>query len=150
MKEKEINKLERENILENRLYDQGHDIHDRIWSVAEYFGQYSKKLVKGLNLDNQDKMTLLGDISDKNPHISCDQLLNQLKRLGYIEIVNDKEEGKIPVLMAEGVDFYIEPHRVGKRDYCGMDTYLVVSKEVEEKLQEYCDKVLKRINRKCK
>lgn len=149
MKKNEINKLERENILENRLFDQNCYIQDRI-DIIGYPEYYSKRMVKSLNFNNQDKMTLLVDIVERNPHISYDQLLNKLKSLGYIEIINDKKEGKIPVFMAEGVDFYIEPHRVGKRDYRGMDIYLVVSKEIEEKLQEYCDKALKRINRKCK
>ncbi len=141
MTDYEIQELERENILENRMYEQNYEIEKRIWFVAEFHEHYSKKLIKLLNPDNQDKMTLLSDIVMRNPNVSYEQFLNKLKDLGYVEFIEDNED-KRPILMAEGVDFYIEPHRVGKSDYNGMDTYLVVSKEVEKELQEWCDKKL--------
>ena len=141
MAENEILKIERENFLENLLYEQQSEIAERIWFVAEYYEHYSKKLIKLLNPNNQDKMTLLVDIIERNPHVSYKQLLNRLNCLGYIETISDDEDER-PILLTDEVAFYIEPHRVGKRDYAGMDVYLVVSKELEKELQEWCDKKL--------
>lgn len=148
MTENEINKLKRELFLEELLLEQEYKLNARIdKGICDDAQFFSKKMIKALNFDNQDKMTILGNICEKNSHVSYDQLLNQLEQLGYVELIEDETEGKFPVFIANGVDYYLEPHRVGKREFCGVDIYVAVSKEVEEKLQEYCNKELEKVRK---
>lgn len=120
------------------------DTEKRITKAIEIFGdrnlskEAQKEFKKITNSNHQDEMTTIFEIEKKYSNISPDFIAKQLVNLGYMQYIENVLYPKKPYS-----DYYLVPY-FQNGQLKGSHVFLVVSQEVEKKLQEFCDKELYR------
>lgn len=134
------------------IQKQNKDINQRMNNVMTGYvrtAEQLSELEKLLNPDNQYQMTRLCDFTDKNYDIPFEVILGKLVDLKYLKIyyyeIGDTEEFMY-ITKKPYTDYVIIPSLSdGKYPYLAK-SFIVISKDVEEKLQEYCNTI--RIHKK--
>ena len=97
-----------------------------------------------LNPENQDKMMCLYEFYDLNENIDPIIIFEELERKKYIELFDDKGDGNGLIICKKPfVDWHIKPYPYSKKgEYIEIVRLLVISKKVQEELQEFCNKLI--------
>ena len=136
-----------EDFIYNLLDDQNKDLYERIYLADLVGGANFQKLEKILNPRKEHKMTTILDLCVQNPHVTYEELIDEVERLNYICVIEDEEIGKIPVCCSLNVGYYLKPviEVVGRRKrFVSIDYLFAISPSVEKQLQDYCNQKLEK------
>lgn len=94
---------------------------------------------QALNPNNQKEMTLYSNFVFKNLDIPKTLIWEQLENLKYVTFVDEDGAKAYPICIKPYTDYYIKPDIYEGNKCIKFTQHLVISKEAEEKLQQFCD-----------
>ena len=136
-------------ILADKCDEQFKEQQERVEKALDLFGEKVKpglnvdELERVLNPDGQNYMVSLYDFYDKNDEILVPFIFNQLILNRFIEVYDDRnDKNGLIICNKPYTDIYMKPVLDVGDGYIYIENLLVISDEVEEFLQEYCDEYI--------
>lgn len=97
------------------------------------------KFEQALNPNNQKEMTIYSNFVFRNLDVPKRLIWEQLENLKYVTFFDEDGVKAYPICIKPYTDYYIKPDIYEGNKCIKFTQHLVISKEAEEKLQQFCD-----------